>query len=211
MVNKTGIGLAVIALALAALAAAAWWGSWNSPPYGGMMGGGMGGGGMWGRPAGVPMGMYGVGGCPMAGWGGGLYVNDSNVVEYVKRVTGYEVISVEKYSNGYYVVVGIGGAPQREVLVFFNGVIHPEPQSMMWLGSPMRISEEEARRIAESWLASRFPGAVIEEEYTFPGYYTFHFEVSGDMQMLSVNGYSGAVWFHSWHGKYLGEVFPEAH
>jgi len=138
MVNKTGIGLVVIALALAALAAAAWWGWWNSPPYGGM----------WGRAAGVPMGMYGVGGCPMAGWGGGLYVNDSNIVEYVRQSTGYEVISVEKYSNGYYVVVGVGGVPQRELLVFFNGVIHPEPQSMMWLGSPMRISEEEARRIA---------------------------------------------------------------
>jgi len=41
---------------------------------------------------------------------------------------------------------------------------------------------------------------VIEEEYTFSGYYTFHFEVNGEMQMLSVNGYSGAVWFHSWHG-----------
>ncbi|MCU7787654.1 hypothetical protein ODS41_06965 [Pyrobaculum sp. 3827-6] len=42
--------------------------------------------------------------------------------------------------------------------------------------------------------------------YAFPGYYTYHFKIGDDMQMLSVNAYSGIVWFHSWHGKYLGEV-----
>ncbi|HII47268.1 TPA: hypothetical protein HA333_07445 [Pyrobaculum aerophilum] len=166
---------------------------WGGPTYG------------WGSEANWWGGM--MGGCPMMGWWGGIAnVNDSNVGEYVKQRTGYDVISIEKYSNSYYVIIGIGEKPQYEILVFPNGFIHPEPQSMMWYGAPMRITEEEARSIAERWLAKYFPGAEIEEAYVFPGYYTFHFKIGGDMQMLSVNGYNGAVWFHSWHGKYLGEV-----
>jgi hypothetical protein len=141
----------------------------------------------------------------MVGRGGGV-VNDTNVARYVEERTGYEVLSVEKYSNGYYVVLDLGGSPQYELLVFPNGVVHPEPQSVMWRGAPVRISEEQARSIAQSWLSRYFPGAEIEEVYTFPGYYTYHFKIGDDMQMLSVNAYSGAVWFHSWHGKYLGEV-----
>ncbi|MEM4763425.1 MAG: PepSY domain-containing protein [Pyrobaculum sp.] len=188
---------------------------WYVPSYmGGMMGpGGMMSWGYQGGPVGAPTSWWGgpmmgsmmAGGCPMAGWWyGPVLVNDTNVVEYVKSYG--DVISVEKYSNGYYVIVGVGGVPQWELLVFPNGFVHPEPQSMMWRGAPMRISEEEARKIAEGWLARYFPGAEIEEVYVFPGYYTFHFKIGDDMQMLSVNGYSGAVWFHSWHGRYIGEV-----
>jgi len=177
-------------------------------------------GGLWAKNmAGAPSGVMGIyhsgmmgwmggawGGCPMMGWWAWGEINGTNIVEYVEDKTGYEVISVEKYTNGFYVIVGSDGYPLYELLVFPNGVIHPEPQSMMWNGAPMRITEDEARKIAESWLARYFPGAEIKEIYKFPGYYTLHFEINGDMQMLSVNGYNGAVWFHSWHGKYLGEV-----
>ncbi|MCU7787655.1 hypothetical protein ODS41_06970 [Pyrobaculum sp. 3827-6] len=99
--------------------------------------------------------------CPMMGrWGrAGGVVNDTNVARYVEERTGYEVLSVEKYSNGYYVVVGLGGSPQYELLVFPNGVVHPEPQSVMWRGAPVRISEEQTRSIAQSWLSRYSPGA----------------------------------------------------
>ncbi|MEL9991238.1 MAG: hypothetical protein QXP98_08400 [Thermoproteus sp.] len=150
-----------------------------------------------------------VGICPMAaGWGyGGYIVNDGNVVEYVAEKTGYKVLDVEKYEYNYYVIVGdADGRPVAELLVYSNGLIHPEPQSMMWRGEPMRLSLNDAYKIAESWLAQNFPGAEIVENYTFPGYYTFHFMWNGDMQMLSVNAYNGAVWFHTWHGRYLGEI-----
>lgn len=174
----------------------------GSMPMGGVAGSGIGYSANW---WGAPIGM--MGGRPMIGWqGNAAYVNDSNIVEYVEQRTGYNVISVEKYSNGYYVIIGADDKPLYEILVFPNGFIHPEPQSVMWHGAPMRITEEEAESIAENWLARYFPGSKIEEVYVFPGYYTFHFEINGDMQMLSVNGYDGAVWYHGWHGKYLGEV-----
>jgi len=45
----------------------------------------------------------------------------------------------------------------------------------------------------------------VEEADRFYGYYTLH--VLNDRQiygMLSVNGYTGQVWYHSWHGPFLG-------
>jgi len=38
----------------------------------------------------------------------------------------------------------------------------------------------------------------------FHGYYTLHFQRAGQIAgMLSVNGSSGQVWFHSWHGGFI--------
>jgi hypothetical protein len=38
----------------------------------------------------------------------------------------------------------------------------------------------------------------------FPGYYTVHILKSGKVTgMLSVNGYSGQVWYHTWHGAFI--------
>ena len=36
------------------------------------------------------------------------------------------------------------------------------------------------------------------------GYYTVHTLKDGKITgMLSVNGYSGEVWYHSWHGPFI--------
>jgi hypothetical protein len=41
----------------------------------------------------------------------------------------------------------------------------------------------------------------------FYGYYTFDFTVNGKIAgMLSVNGNTGQVWYHSWHGDFIQEV-----
>ena len=40
----------------------------------------------------------------------------------------------------------------------------------------------------------------------FPGYYSFDTTVDGKTHgMLSVNASTGAVWYHGWHGAFLGE------
>jgi hypothetical protein len=47
---------------------------------------------------------------------------------------------------------------------------------------------------------------IAEEGYTFYGYYTFDYEVEGEMAgMLSVNGYTSSVWPHTWHGDFIAE------
>jgi len=126
------------------------------------------------------------------------------LADHVWRATGLEVLEVEKYQYNYYVTVGRNGKPLQELLVFPNGAIQPEPQSMMWLGQPMYIDNATALAIAKKWLDTYFPGTEAKEVYTFPGYYTVHFTTSdGDMQMNSISGYNGAVIFHKWHGKHI--------
>ena len=49
-----------------------------------------------------------------------------------------------------------------------------------------------------------FPVGIDEAE-AFYGYYTLHILKNGQVEgMLSVNGYTGAVWYHTWHGPFLG-------
>lgn len=186
--------------------------------------------GAWGTPTeprgGGGRGMYGE--TPRGGPWSGVALNDSNIVDYVDAYAksideDLEVKVVEKYSNNYYVIVwdGSRGVGAFELIVSPSGSVHPEPQSMMWntlYGMHARylgaedVSVEQARSIARDWVEANFPGARIMEEYKFPGYYTFHFRLpSGEMQMLSVNAYTGQVWFHSWHGRYIASVYGEEH
>lgn len=66
---------------------------------------------------------------------------------------------------------------------------------------PMTISPTQATRIATHELQQNQAGATTEAPEQFPGYYTVHILKSGMvMGMLSVNGYSGQVWYHTWHG-----------
>jgi hypothetical protein len=128
------------------------------------------------------------------------------------------------------------GAGAFELLVDpATGWISPEPgPNMMWntdygmmggrLGAGMiggmmgmmggnageagaAISAEEARVIADDWLERVLPGEKAETAHAFPGYYTFDTERDGQVQgMLSVNATTGAVWYHVWHGSFLGEL-----
>jgi hypothetical protein len=67
---------------------------------------------------------------------------------------------------------------------------------------PMTVSTARAEQIAQQWLNQNQPGATTETPDQFPGYYTIHFLQNGTMAgMLSVNGYTDQVWYHSWHGK----------
>lgn len=105
------------------------------------------------------------------------------------------------------------------------GIVVPEPgPNMMWntkygmmqgmMGSPqqsgisaqMPIDEEKAHSIAEEYLSQNFPGADVEGINRFYGHYTLDFEKDGKIVgMFSINGYTGQVWYHSWHGYFIQE------
>ena len=69
---------------------------------------------------------------------------------------------------------------------------------------PMMMSATQALQIAQRWLDQHQPGATTEVPYQFPGYYTLHIRRNGAVTgMLSVNGYSGQVWYHTWHGAFI--------
>jgi hypothetical protein len=108
---------------------------------------------------------------------------------------------------------------------FVPSAIMPEPgPNMMWntkyspmrnglmgylnqTSSTMAISMDKAQQLAQAYLDANVQGAKTEMATQFYGYYTFDFTVSGKITgMLSVNGYSGQVWYHSWHGAFIQEV-----
>ena len=71
-------------------------------------------------------------------------------------------------------------------------------------GTDARVTAGAARRIAQRWLEANRTDLRADDPETFPGYYTLHLERAGRIEgMLSVNAYTGAVWYHWWHGRFL--------
>lgn len=69
----------------------------------------------------------------------------------------------------------------------------------------MPISPEETWEIAQKFLDANVSGFTVAGADTFYGYYTLHTLKDGQIEgMLSVNGYDGTVWYHNWHGPFIG-------
>jgi hypothetical protein len=69
---------------------------------------------------------------------------------------------------------------------------------------PMTVSTQQAQDVAQRWLDTNQTGTSAKAPDSFYGFYTVDFQRAGRLVgMLSVNGYSGQVWFHSWHGSFI--------
>lgn len=141
---------------------------------------------------------------------------------------------VMAFDNNYYALVTekSTGAGAFELLVDrYNGYVHPEPgPNMMWnskyghmasggmmggmMGGrwnqptgAMTVTVSQARTAAQQWLDANQPGAKLaDDEMQFYGYYTMDFLKDGKTSgMLSINGYTGQVWYHTWHGNFISE------
>lgn len=69
----------------------------------------------------------------------------------------------------------------------------------------MPVSASQALQYAQRYLEAYIPGTQVADEADgFYGYYTIHVLKDGRIYgMLSVNGYSGQVWYHNWHGRFV--------
>ncbi len=69
----------------------------------------------------------------------------------------------------------------------------------------MPINGEEAIRIANEYLSSNGSDlTAYDHPDPFYGYYTIHTMKNGKVfGMLSVNGYDGEVYIHTWHGDFI--------
>jgi hypothetical protein len=104
----------------------------------------------------------------------------------------------------------------------YTGQVYPEMgPNMMWNtkygqmagmmgrqygepGAKMPVSAEQAAKAAQQYLNTNMAGLTVAEADTFYGYYTLHTLKNGQVEgMLSVNGYDGAIWYHSWHGPFI--------
>jgi len=72
----------------------------------------------------------------------------------------------------------------------------------------MIVTSEQAVEYAQKYLNSNYAGATAATDpMQFYGYYTLDFEKDGQIiGMLSVNGYSGQIFLHTWHGTFIEEA-----
>ena len=225
------IALAVVfAMVLPWIAA---WLGWQGG-YGMMGGFGGGRGGMMGGygPSQAPSpsaGGYGM--MPWAGSRGASRTADRLTVEqaltaaedYAAAIDGdLAVAEVMEFENNFYALVveaWVGRGALELLIDPYTGAVGPEPgPNMMWndkyghmssgAGGENRLSMDEARAFAQQALDAQLPGSTVHEDgASFYGYYTFDFDGSDGTiaGMLSVEGSTGAVWLHTWHGGFISE------
>jgi len=144
-----------------------------------------------------------------------------------------KVAEVMQFDNGFYaeIVENDTGIGAQEILIDqYTGTAFPEfgPNMMWntkyghmggglggmmgmmrgWFGQPsgkMTVTPEQARQSAQAYLDQAQPGLKVGNDIVqFYGYYTLHtFKDGKEFGMLSVNGYSGQVWYHTWHGAFI--------
>jgi hypothetical protein len=142
---------------------------------------------------------------------------------------GLTVDELMEFTNNYYASVrekstGVGAF---EILIDkSSGNVMQEPPSMMWntrygmmpggmmggmMGGagfgnsgPTNVTSDQARQIAQRWLDANQQGDTANAPDAFYGYFTVDFQSGGKLAgMLSINGYSGQVWYHTWHGSFI--------
>jgi hypothetical protein len=137
---------------------------------------------------------------------------------------GLKIEEIMEFSNNFYIEVaeeetGIGA--MELLLDKGSGYIFPEyGPNMMWnlkygmhrrldvsqKDISMPIDENKAVEIASRYLDKINSGEYAgNEAEKFYGYYTIHTVAKdGDISgMLSINGYTGQVWYHTWHGVFI--------
>jgi len=101
------------------------------------------------------------------------------------------------WNTKYNMMMGMGGMMDSR-----RGYISVNPSA----SADMPITSEQASAHAIDYLDRYLPGASLEAPDRFYGYYTIHVVKDGKIfGMLSVNGYTGDVWYHSWHGNFIQE------
>jgi hypothetical protein len=76
------------------------------------------------------------------------------------------------------------------------------------VSAEMTVTPEQAITYAQLYLDANISGATAATNpIQFYGYYTLDFERDGKVAgMLSINGYSGQVFLHTWHGTFIEEA-----
>lgn len=71
----------------------------------------------------------------------------------------------------------------------------------------MTVTMAQATANAQQFLTANQAGTTTGDLTTFYGYYTIEVLQNGNPSgMLSVNGYTGQVWYHNWHGSFVQEL-----
>jgi hypothetical protein len=145
------------------------------------------------------------------------YLNDQGL-QNVK------IEEIMEFSNNFYIETVERDSGFGAIELLFdktNGAIFPEyGPNMMWnqkygmhsgfsgnqYENSMSIDEQKAIEIANNYLTKTSQGEFAGDEgQRFYGYYTIDTvnKDGGTVRMLSVNGFTGQVWYHNWHGTFI--------
>ncbi len=141
--------------------------------------------------------------------------------------TDLTVKEIEEYTNSFYVVVSqkSTGNGAFELLVDkYTGLVRPEPgPNMMWnsqysfgagycnwaqaaITTTPTVTVEQAKTYAQQYLDSYLQGTTVGDVTAFSGHYTIEVLSNGTPYgLLSVNSFTGQVWYHTWHGAFVQE------
>ena len=95
---------------------------------------------------------------------------------------------------------GMGGMMGGDMM---NGRAPVQPSA------EMPVKPDQVAKLAQTYLDAQKTGLTVETGLdVFYGYYTIHTvdKAGKTVGMLSVNGYTGQVWYHTWHGAFIGMV-----
>jgi hypothetical protein len=170
----------------------------------------------------------------MGGWGGydpsarQISIDDAAeaVDRYLSAYYGDDLVLVEimEFAWNFYAEVEEKATSihAMELLIDkYSGQVFPEMgPNMMWntkygmmtsyaqrvqATADMPVTPEQAKGLAQQMLTTNLADFTVDEADTFYGYYTLHTLRRGVVEgMLSVNGYSGEIWYHNWHGPFIG-------
>ena len=166
----------------------------------------------------------------MGGWNGatqtGQRITIDQAIASAKQYTseygqGLIVAEIMEFNNNFYVSVKetATGRGAFELLVDpYTGAVMPEMgPNMMWnakyghMGNGQAIENnltiDQAVQQGQKFLDVNLAGAQLQSDGTsFYGYYTFDYKINDQVAgMLSVNGFDGSVWQHTWHGQFIAE------
>jgi hypothetical protein len=136
------------------------------------------------------------------------------------------VKEIEEYANNFYVPVtqiSTGSGAFELLINKYTGIVTPEPgPNMMWntqytfgrgfcnwlqgTTATPTVTVEQAKTNAQQYLTTYLQGTTVGDATAFSGHYTI--EVLNNETpygMLSVNTFTGQVWYHTWHGTFVQE------
>ncbi len=137
------------------------------------------------------------------------------------------VKQVEEYANNFYVAVGqisTGNGAFELLINKATGIVAPEPgPNMMWntqytfgagwcnwargiTTATPTVTADQAKADAQAYLNAYLAGTTTGDITSFPGHYTIEVLSNGNPYgMLSVNSFTGQVWYHTWHRAFIQE------
>lgn len=127
-----------------------------------------------------------------------------SLIEKSTGVGAYEM-SINKYTGYVYPTMGPCLTWNTKYGIINGELTVYDPTAT----STMPVTVDQAQSFAQQYLSTVLPATTIGNTTPFYGYYNIEVLSDGNIYtILSVNGYTGQIWYHAWHECFIQEVAP---